>query len=473
MMAGAQVNSQSRIAAAKVVLPVVLTVMVLLGGSIRNAFVPTAILEALACLLLIWCLLDNRLGRLSRSAIWLLVLIAIGIFVCLLQLVPVPHAWWTALPGRDEIAETFRTSGIGDVNQPISLAPDSTLHGLLRFLPPLAVFVLIAKLPWPILSGQIAWAVALVAMLSATLALAQTFTGNQHFLFPYGADNHGQAPGIFEVVNHQATLQLIAIPFIALLLGNLRSKFDAGDGYQALGIVTLASLVLAMAAIFLSGSVAGYALAIPVVLLSCTLVIDRKPGPLTIAGVALVVIGLVAVAYVAFTSPLLKGLGVTDFGENSLSRRGLFDGTVGMVFDYWPVGAGLGAFETAYPAYEDPLGVTANYVSHAHNDYLEIAAELGLLGCLVLAGIVIWSGIMMVQAWRTSRHSGGRLKRAASIAVGVVLVHSLVDSPARTGAISCLAALALAVMSSGYSVRREGSPGGGPLQVFKHRHIEL
>jgi len=56
---------------------------------------------------------------------------------------------------------------------------------------------------------------------------------------------------------------------------------------------------------------------------------------------------------------------------------------------------------------------------------------------------------MTFRAWRANREEGGHLKRAASVAVGVVLVHSLVDYPARTEAISCLAALCMGVMSSG------------------------
>ncbi len=62
---------------------------------------------------------------------------------------------------------------------------------------------------------------------------------------------------------------------------------------------------------------------------------------------------------------------------------------------YWQdfplIGSGGGSYYTTYPRYKD--GIVSGYYDHAHNDYLEIASEYGLIGLLLLAlipAITLW-----------------------------------------------------------------------------------
>ncbi|MCK7469628.1 MAG: hypothetical protein MZU95_01585 [Desulfomicrobium escambiense] len=52
-------------------------------------------------------------------------------------------------------------------------------------------------------------------------------------------------------------------------------------------------------------------------------------------------------------------------------------------------GRGLGTFAAAYGAYED-AGLSEMRLVHAHNDYLEYVAELGVVGAVLLLGIVLY-----------------------------------------------------------------------------------
>jgi O-antigen ligase len=228
-----------------------------------------------------------------------------------------------------------------------------------------------------------------------------------------------------------------------------------------------------MTGLFLSRSLVGLAMVLPVFLLSGVLALKRRPGLGSIAVASAVAVGLAVLAYIMLVSTLPAVLEATDLSGNSLERREVHEATVAIARDHWPVGTGLGAFEFVYPAYENPAAVTSSRIVHAHNDYLEVAAELGAAGCVVLAGILIWWVVMTVLAWRASREQGGPLKRAASLAVGVLLVQSLIDNPARTEAIACLAAVCLAIMSSGAAARREEGGQVGAQRAFAHRHLEL
>ncbi len=454
-------------------LSALIVLVVIFGGAVHEAFIPTAAMEVAACGVLIWCLFDVRLNRMSSSGLWLLLIIGAGVVVGAAQLITLPASLWTQLPGRQTIADGFRVLGIADASQPLSLQPDRTLYGLLRLLPAVAVFVLVAKLPWRILSSFLPWTFVGVAVASALLALAQMLAGHELMLFPYGVDTGRRAVGLFEVVNHQATLQLMALPFVGVLVSRLKGSFDAGDVYQAQIVTVIAALTLVVVAIVLSGSVAGYAMTIPVMVVSSFWLFGGNVNLKLVLAVMLVAASLGAIGYLVFSSSVSLGLGQTDLSDSPMGRRTLYRHSFEMVQAYFPWGSGLGSFENAFPAFEDPAITATGFSTHAHNEYLEIAAELGLAGCLVLIALLGWWGVMTVRAWRAQRENGGRLKQAASLAVGVVLVHSLVDFPVRTEAVSCLAAACMAVLASApHGARDRGRMMAGAGD-FKHRHVEF
>ena len=68
------------------------------------------------------------------------------------------------------------------------------------------------------------------------------------------------------------------------------------------------------------------------------------------------------------------------------------------------------------------------FYEHAHNDYLEFTAELGLVGMVPLALLVLSSAVMAVSAMRQRRR---RLAKgagfASSMGILALLIHSLVD----------------------------------------------
>jgi O-antigen ligase len=126
------------------------------------------------------------------------------------------------------------------------------------------------------------------------------------------------------------------------------------------------------------------------------------------------------------------------------SRQAMLSTSAKALRDFLPWGSGLGSFESVYHLYEDPLLVNGTYVSHAHNDYVELALETGMPGILLMITFLGW---WIRAAWRAWRYvDAGVYARAASIASAAILVHSLVDFPLRTAAISALFAMCLALL---------------------------
>jgi O-antigen ligase len=127
------------------------------------------------------------------------------------------------------------------------------------------------------------------------------------------------------------------------------------------------------------------------------------------------------------------------------SRQTIWSDSIPAIGDHIAVGTGVGAFQRVYRQYEDHSAVDRTFVNHAHNDYIEIIMETGIPGILLIAAFFFWWGRRAVPIWRA-----GALDRyavAASIASGAVLIHSLVDYPLRTSAISAIMAACLAKMA--------------------------
>jgi O-antigen ligase len=129
--------------------------------------------------------------------------------------------------------------------------------------------------------------------------------------------------------------------------------------------------------------------------------------------------------------PVLNRLGrsieelQTQESENAISRSGIWRDTGKLIRAHMIFGAGLGAYETVFPAYS--LNSIELVVTHAHNDYLQILADCGLIG-----GVIgLWFIVVIFRAvWQGLKSPDGFL---AALALGggagifAMLLHSLFD----------------------------------------------
>lgn len=93
---------------------------------------------------------------------------------------------------------------------------------------------------------------------------------------------------------------------------------------------------------------------------------------------------------------------------------------------HWLAGAGLGAFEVAYPTYQS--WTTNARVDHAHNDLLEFLAEGGVASALiVMFALAIYFGLVVSRVRKFVFGAAGWLSVGAAMGTCALLVHSLVD----------------------------------------------
>ena len=142
-----------------------------------------------------------------------------------------------------------------------------------------------------------------------------------------------------------------------------------------------------------------------------------------------------------------RGASSAPAGETFLSSRGwIWRDTVSMIRANPILGVGLGAYETAFPIYSESDGSLR--VPQAHNDYLQVTADAGIVGAL----IALW---FIVAIFRTvSRGVLSSDPLLAGLALGsgggifAMLVHSMFDFNLQVPSNGLLFLLLVAVASN-------------------------
>jgi O-antigen ligase len=148
------------------------------------------------------------------------------------------------------------------------------------------------------------------------------------------------------------------------------------------------------------------------------------------AVLAAIVIGVIWMG----AEPVINRIATGDPNNSDLSKAQTFYTARGEIWENtWTMirnnpltGVGLGAYETAYPIYARETG-THGITAEAHNDYLQILADAGVIGAM----IGLWFLAALFRAIARGVRSPDPLVAAISIGGGAglfgMLVHSVFD----------------------------------------------
>ena len=434
-----------------------------LGGGGSPAPLPELILELLAAATaLVWLL--TPLGgpdwaRVPKTA-WLIAALVAG--VPLLQLIPLPPLIWQALPGRELEHEALALIGAQDGWRAWSLAPSRTLASLLSLAPPLLLLVMTSALGR---SGRMALirCIALLAVATLVLGALQLSTGDASPVHIYDV-TVPMLVGFQANHNSTADVLLIALMTGPILLRDLvERRAVSGNPGLILGIAG-AAIALLTFGVVLTASRMGIML-LPVPLLA-SLWILRPWITVSWRTLAVSLGGALALAVVSLTlardNPVLATIIARfDFGQElrpQLWRDGLY-----VAQKYFPFGVGMGDFVPALIADERLEVVWPSLPNRAHNDFLELACEAGIVGLAALSAISFTLGRAL---WRTLRGGAGTsitLAIFAGAGLAILALHSLVDYPFRSMALACLGAVCAGLLLTprlkGEATLHESGPG--------------
>jgi O-antigen ligase len=427
--------------ARQAVAPLYLFACLLLGGSAQGVWA-NMLLQLVGLAFIGWAALARAEEPLTRSAKQLFGLLILGVALIALQLVPLPPAVWTHLGGRGVIADGYRLLGMELPALPISVTPYATFATFLTLIPPVAMLCMMLRLQ----AYRASWLVialllgAFAGILLGALQVTSADPLNSRW-YPYEVTNFGVATGFFANANHMASLLVVCLPFVAALLASVRG--GNVQRYSAIAALVAGSVVVLVIGIVLNGSLAGYALAVPVLVASAMLVTPAESPVRRWAGVAAALL-LVAAAGALWMRPIGSNFS-TQATTSVTSREQMFATNLAATKEFLPLGSGLGSFRRVYPLFENPNAIVPTIVNHAHNDYAELALETGLPGLTLIALFLVWWAAAARRAW--SSPDASHYACAASIASAAILVHSLVDYPLRTAAISTIFAMCVALLA--------------------------
>jgi putative inorganic carbon (HCO3(-)) transporter len=291
------------------------------------------------------------------------------------------------------------------------------------------------------------WSRALVFVVLSTGALA-AMQGIYQFLFQAGPEGFilfgrfMRAYGTFEQPNPYAGYLGLTLPLaVGLVLAAVFPARGRVEGRWLIWATGCGAVMLAALAMSWSrGAWLGFAAA----LLAMALAVVARRGRIAI--LAVVFAGLLAYILLAGGISLIppsivqrfsdfapylgivdvRGVEITDANFAVLERMAHWQSALSMWTENPWLGVGIGNYEPVYykyalPNWPLPLG-------HAHNYYLNIAAETGVLG--LAAYLFLW-GAALLGVWRAARRASGWYWGVALGVLGVLVhlsVHNFFDN---------------------------------------------
>ena len=387
-------------------------------------------------------------------------LLFLSLFLCLglLQMVPFPSGIIKMIsPGNDELHHALSIADFQILNPhpkfSISLVPFATLIEFFKWFTLISFFIFL--LLWKPSDGNILKFIPIVTFVGVAESLYgmfEFFSGHRHILYLEGERLVSSVTGTFINRNYFAGYLLMVIP---LSIGYLfsregfqksryrgwRHRLSSSDGKTMLIEYCIVLMILGL---FFSASRMG----IVSLLLSFTVValLFRNPErgqrlsktPIFILGLAVLwaaLIGLDAVISRFFA-----------VSEGFKIRWEIWANTLQIIKDFPLLGSGLGTFTQVFPSYRSFH--IEGLVTHAENDFLQLASEAGFVGMGLLIIVFLFlfykafSGIRKLSPENSRRYIGiGGL-----VGILALIFHSMVERNIQVPANAFLFTLILALV---------------------------
>ncbi|MEP7260199.1 MAG: O-antigen ligase family protein [Usitatibacter sp.] len=372
--------------------------------------------------------------RLPAALRWAL---AILVAVPLVQLLPLPVSFWSALPGHAPYGRVLEVAGIEAGWRSISINPVATQYAALALLPCIAVLLALQVIARHKLRA-LALVFVAVAVCEALLGILQVGAGSDSLLRLGNAFSGGAATGTYINRNHFAGLMAMALPMLVAIWAaeTLPPRDQDGramlehprhaDAMLARRIAWSIVIVLVMAALLFTRSRAGIGCGLAA-FAAAALGLVWRAGSVRIRVLlgAVSAMSLLLAAYVGLT-PILERFAPDELSLGYDGRLRIAAAAVRGALEFLPLGSGLGTFADVFRRYQSEglLG----FIDHAHNDYAEAFLEMGVAGIAFVA----LAAVAYLVRWKVLRLRGrsrtlGYLQVSAGLAVLALALHGLFD----------------------------------------------
>lgn len=369
---------------------------------------------------------------------------ALFALLVILQLIPLPQEWVAALD-HARLPSTALQNIEHTVGRavPLSIYPHATLYALIQFLAYLGAFVLAAYVFDSRQRNSIlVKTLIFLGLFEAAYGIVQYLTGWQKIFTMKKVYYTDAGTGTFINHNHFAGFIELTFPFV---LGTIFYYFQiwrdgrrrgparvdpataSSAGVQSLFYAFL--LIVSVVAVIFSRSRTGTLATLFAIVFIGLLAQLKTRQKAWLLGLAAFV--LIAVGYGLWIglNPVLSRFAMFEGGSKYFEAEGrvpTWISTYQIVRHHPLTGIGLGTFRYGFPHFQTYY--LTLYYTHAHSDYLELLAETGWLGALLLFVPIFVLLIMMVRSFLTDSR---RYRPAVTLGcIGstlALLIHSVAD----------------------------------------------
>jgi O-antigen ligase len=360
-----------------------------------------------------------------------------------LQFIPLPSRFVVTVSPARQLAPDL--AGLADgkwIWTTLSISPHDSVLALVRFLAYLSAFLLAAYL---FDSGKrkspLIRALILLGCFEAIYGIVQYLTGWQKIFTYTKLFDIGEATGTYINRNHFAGFLELILPFV---LASGFYSFQIWSERRQTGLDRRASverssagvrsifylflMVIMVVAVIFSRSRSGILVTVFSIVFIVLLAQVKAKRKAWMLGFFLFLGCVLGYGLWIGLDPVLARFELMrEPGYLQLEGRiAIWKDTLRLVRDHPLVGTGLGTFGTAFRRYQTNL--VEKYADHAHNDYLEFAADTGLLGAALLFLPILYLFIKMIICFLDDPR---RYRRAVTLGcIGstlALLIHSVTD----------------------------------------------
>ncbi|ETW96601.1 MAG: hypothetical protein ETSY1_25970 [Candidatus Entotheonella factor] len=429
-------------------------------------------------LVTLWMIIEG--GRMWRhrevsAFVWTPIAVPIVLFLAFLaiQLLPLPPFLLRLLsPTTGELHRLFLPDA-STVWMPLSLNPYATQVALVKLLAYTSIFFLVVNIARTRQQIRtIAWVIVVVAASMAVFGIAQRVLGIQTIYGLRDVSAIGNSFGPYINGNHFAGYEAMAI---CLGLGLLLSQGLESHGTEKRSWrqafrrlprmsflqrpLLIICLIAMVSALVLSRSRGGFIALLAGMIGFVILLRFRRQDAQRRHGLVTILITMGGITLLLGVPLLIRFLQIftgQELLEGGGGRLAVFEATWHMANDFPLFGIGYEAYASIFPRYQQAAELLQTY-SHAHNDILQLLAETGRVGFLIVAVGAGLGSVRIWRRWRQRRDAFVQVMVPAGLAACLAIAtHSLVDFNLHIPANALLATTILALTFACVQRSRQG-----------------
>ena len=375
-----------------------------------------------------------------------LVLLATWLLFQVLQIIPLPvHLSEIKFLGVEAL--NLKTTSW----QTISIAPNITLLEIIKHTSYVTVFILALSLLTTkkrliTLTKTIFIGSALIALYSLINHYTKGAFDLVSSIPPWTTSWEKAAHGTFSYQNHYASFLTITIPLgYGLIYANIKSSKSNNIGQSHLGKTLdllmsinglyLLSLLVMIIALFKTASRGGNSIFVISIAITffCVLIQQKKPKKEKMKKTVFMMMSMIVISLLVIltgvTDSLTKRLNSQGYNPNG---RALMHQSALAIIEQRPlIGTGAGTYPILQHNYKSPLLGNTAMSKRAHNDYLELLANQGIIGFSLLGAATLLLLLRLFRGLKKSRHRNTGslygLQVSSFCSVVAILLHSLAD----------------------------------------------